>query len=558
LFPDIALGCWDVCEFYSLDRFCILVFASNKSLDTEDTTGNWGILDQRAALRWVQKHIRRFCGDPTKVVLFGQSAGAMSVAAHLISHNSHEYFHAAILSSPTVHSSYFFQSKEDSFAFSDWAAKTLAGCEGGHDLDCLRKVPVSRFNIEEHHRDMNSPPHASRLFPYMPWGLTIDGSVIKGTPLEIARLGKAAKIPVILGVTEDEGSSFALILNRLVRPRIYGDIPAGVMEGMVDHLLGDPALTAKLLKDFNSSWVPQAADESKPVPTEEQVKEIKDKLLAEFTAIGERDISEMTLEEFKAAIPTLDQIAREDKPPAAFDKNPFSFFVKTLRDSIFACPSIDFAQALSQHNPGDVWLYNFGLEVWADTPWTTTRLADGGISGAGNLTFADLGAYHGAEIPFIFNLFPNKTVMPADLSNSGNSHMAFTHTNFCPIDSFKRDVADKIGCMWTNMGKCGKPQCENNNCGVAEEWEPWKQLSHHMDIHSRGEFTMRLTHEKAFPSPMECRKWHDRRVPFHNFLQQAENKTQPLSSMYAETAKGLRSASLTGILVLLVSVLVAI
>jgi len=53
--------------------------------NTSDSSGNWGLKDQVAALRWVQRNIQQFGGDPRKVSIFGESAGGVSVHLHLFS-----------------------------------------------------------------------------------------------------------------------------------------------------------------------------------------------------------------------------------------------------------------------------------------------------------------------------------------------------------------------------------------------------------------------------------------------------------------------------------------
>ncbi|EHB05378.1 Carboxylesterase 2, partial [Heterocephalus glaber] len=63
------------------------------STEDQHATGNWGFLDQVAALRWVQENIAHFGGNPDRVTIFGQSAGGVSVSSLVLSPMSQGLFH---------------------------------------------------------------------------------------------------------------------------------------------------------------------------------------------------------------------------------------------------------------------------------------------------------------------------------------------------------------------------------------------------------------------------------------------------------------------------------
>lgn len=117
-------------------------------LATETLTGNYGTRDQILALRWVQKHIRSFGGDPSRVTIFGQSAGGQSVVALLSSPAAKGLFSAAIAQSAPVDLPWFTRG-----VYTDLIVPSLAPALGCPDhmysedslVACLRSLPSSAF-----------------------------------------------------------------------------------------------------------------------------------------------------------------------------------------------------------------------------------------------------------------------------------------------------------------------------------------------------------------------------------------------------------------------------
>jgi len=180
--------------------------------------GNYGFLDQIEALRWVRGNIRNFGGDPGRVTLFGQSAGAMSIGLHLISPASRGLFRAAVMESNPYGIPYKRQRHADLVR---QVFEMRAGCLG-KGLDCLKDLPVWPACSCKDGKQVESrsvlgvqgdivmwvlPFVAGGLSEMMPWAPTIDGDLVPGPPTDAERI-RGIGTPLLAGTNRDEGAMF--------------------------------------------------------------------------------------------------------------------------------------------------------------------------------------------------------------------------------------------------------------------------------------------------------------------------------------------------------------
>ncbi|KAK2057857.1 carboxylesterase [Colletotrichum caudatum] len=157
-------------------------------------SSNAGLLDQRLALRWIQENIAAFGGDPDRVTIWGESAGAQSIAYHLFSYDGRDdgLYHAAILESggPTG-------AQVQSLAYYNAPVENLTrsvGCWTAKDqLACLRGLGQADLFAAN---------------PSQVWNPMVDGDFLTAYPSQLMRRGKFVRVPLLTGANSDEGINF--------------------------------------------------------------------------------------------------------------------------------------------------------------------------------------------------------------------------------------------------------------------------------------------------------------------------------------------------------------
>jgi len=177
-------------------RTNILGFFAHPALSRESgngVSGNYGLLDVLAALRWVQENAGAFGGDRDRVTVFGESAGASAIGLLLTSPLSQGLFSGAILESPGLMR-----------PLATLAESSAAGEQLGSDLTQLRATDPAALMA----RAASTIPASRNLRQPRPIGPIIDGVVLPRSDGEAIAAGALASVPVIIGSNADEGRIF--------------------------------------------------------------------------------------------------------------------------------------------------------------------------------------------------------------------------------------------------------------------------------------------------------------------------------------------------------------
>ncbi|KAM5343689.1 hypothetical protein ACJ41O_012226 [Fusarium nematophilum] len=182
----------------------------------EDGVPNLGLLDQIAALEWVQKNIAVFGGDPGSVTIFGESAGGMSVATLLAVPRAKGLFHRAIVQSGCP--------KVNSAATAERIGRRMTEILGTEATwEAVARTSSDRI-LEAQAKlreDLQARPDPAfwgeAALSFLPWAPTVDGDILPELPIDAIGAGAGADVDLAVGTNTEETRLFFVLDGSIAR-----------------------------------------------------------------------------------------------------------------------------------------------------------------------------------------------------------------------------------------------------------------------------------------------------------------------------------------------------
>lgn len=190
---------------YRLGPFGFLAHPLLSKESPQHVSGNYGFLDQIAALRWVQRNIAAFGGDPGCVTVFGESAGSACICRLLVSPLAQGLFHRAICESGALGGDRYLRASRNGLESGEQMGERVAavlGCDTAAD-------PLAALRAKSAAEILRATNPKQGLFGNGDkYGPLVDGWAIPDAPEVLLAAGKFAHVPLLLGTNADEGTIF--------------------------------------------------------------------------------------------------------------------------------------------------------------------------------------------------------------------------------------------------------------------------------------------------------------------------------------------------------------
>lgn len=210
-FDDVVV----VTTQYRLGAFGFLGGSEMKLHTSDGSAGNFGLQDQRLAMRWTREYISHFGGNPNQLMLFGESSGGTSVAVHLVAERSFGLYERAAMESGNFFNWAYVPAKRADQMYNKmlkrvrWNNETTGVTHRCSEaatsikrLTCLRTAPLEAIARAA---DSATAPDDD-TWDSSQWGPVVDGVELLHSPAVLLAKGVVSNVPVIIGSNSNEGS----------------------------------------------------------------------------------------------------------------------------------------------------------------------------------------------------------------------------------------------------------------------------------------------------------------------------------------------------------------